>query len=123
MRSFPGLTGRWLVSTLDIAPISGLRNADVRDGRSPVWSPTGEEIFYRSGNSLVRVPVRTDGALAPGTPEVLFDGVWVYPTNGPHYDVTRDGQRFLMIEGVPHERSELIVVLNWRDALGGGISQ
>ena len=119
VRSFPDLAGRWLVSTLDIAPFSGLTNADLRDGRSPVWSPTGGEVYYRSGYSMVRVPVRTDGGLAPGTPEVLFDGNWRPPVNGPHFDVAPDGQRLLMLERVPNDQNELIVVMNWRDALDG----
>ena len=119
VRPFPDLAGRWLVSTLDIAPFSGLTNADLRDGRSPVWSPTGGEIYYRSGSSLVRVPVGTDGALAPGTPEVLFDGDWRPPIDGPHYDVAPDGRRVLMLDRMPNDQNELIVVLNWRDALGG----
>ena len=32
----------------------------------PVWSRDGAEIFYLSGNALVRVPVSTEGAFTLG---------------------------------------------------------
>ena len=41
VRPFPDLRGKWLVSTLDVATISNITNADLRDGRSPVWSRRG----------------------------------------------------------------------------------
>ena len=120
VRSFPDLMGKWLVSTLDIAPMSGLTNADLRDGRSALWSRDGEEIYYLSGNAIVRVPVSTEGTFTHGTPEVLFERRGRGSVEGPHYDVSRSGERFLMIERLParEARNELIVVQNWRDLLG-----
>jgi Tol biopolymer transport system component len=118
VQSFPDLSGKLLVSTLDIAPVTSYVNADARDAWSPVWSKNGREIYYQSGvNTLVRIPVGIDGAFTHGNPEVLFEVQIRGPADGPHFDVTADGERFLVIETVPGGRNELIVVQNWQDVL------
>jgi len=117
VRSFPDLGGRRMLSTLDIGPMSGITNSDPREARSPVWSRDGSEIFYRSGNAVLRVPVGSEDTFIPGAPEVVFEGLWVNPARGRQYDVSSDGQRFLMIrwgtvaddESTP---TELVVVQN-----------
>ena len=56
-----------------------------------------------------------------GKPRALFEATWGHP----EYDVTPDGQRFLMIEGPPTryeareylEQLELVVVPNFFDEL------
>jgi Tol biopolymer transport system component len=117
--SFPELRGERLVSTLDIAPLTGFPNADIRDAWTPLWSPTGRELFYRSGvGTLVRVPVSIAGSFSFGTPEVALELDLILPRNGPpEYDVTPDGERVLVLLAVPGERNELIVVQNWSDVL------
>jgi hypothetical protein len=64
--------------------------------------------------------VNTAGAFTHGTPEVLFEVRMPIPLNGPHYDVSSDGERFLTIGFVAPEedpRNELVVVQNWMDVL------
>jgi serine/threonine-protein kinase len=118
VHSFPDMSGKLLVSTLDVAPITGVINADLRDAWSPVWSRAGRELYYQSGTDwIVRVPVGTDGAFTHGNPEVLLEVQIRGTADGPHFDTTRDGERFLVIEIVPGDRNELIVVQNWRDVL------
>ena len=68
VRSFPDLRGRRMLSTLDIGPMSGIRNSDPREARSPVWSRDGSEIFYRSGNAVLRVPVGSEDTFPRGHP-------------------------------------------------------
>ncbi|MCH7600976.1 MAG: hypothetical protein IH973_14575, partial [Myxococcales bacterium] len=122
VRSFPDLGGRRMLSTLDIGPMSGIRNSDPREARSPVWSRDGSEIFYRSGNAVLRVPVGSEDTFTPGAPEVVFEGAWVNPARGRQYDVSSDGQRFLMIrwdvgdDDAPTP-NELVVVQNWFEEL------
>ncbi len=107
-----------MVSTLDAGPQTGLANADPREGRSPRWSRDGSEIFYRSGNTLMRVPVQPQSTFAAGAPEALFTGVWIPSGRGQQYDVSPDGRRFLMIRarstlGLGTGAEELVVVQNW----------
>jgi Tol biopolymer transport system component len=118
VQSFPDMTGKRLVSTLDIAPNTSFVNADARDAWSPVWGKTGRELYYQSGvNTLVRIPVHVDGPFTHGNPEVLFEVGIRGPGDGPHFDVSPDGERFLVIGTVPGGRNELIVVQNWQDVL------
>ena len=62
----------------------------------------------------------TTPAFAIGTPRLLFEGP--FRIDGPFrgYDVTADGQRFLMVRAVerPPERvSQIVFVQNWTEEL------
>jgi hypothetical protein len=55
-----------------------------------------------------------------GTPHVLFEGGWSLTTPLRSYDITPDGQRFIMVlpGDVPDQKvTRLNVVLNWFDEL------
>ncbi|MHC4339705.1 MAG: TolB family protein [Planctomycetota bacterium] len=86
VRRFPQLDGK--------EPVS-------RDGGTePVWSADGGELFFRKGRAVlaVRIPERAGDPI--GEPEELFEGEFVPGfMNRPNYDVTRDGKRFVMVEG------------------------
>jgi serine/threonine-protein kinase len=92
-------------------------------GDEPVWSPRGNEIFYRQGRRMMAVPVSTGSSgVTLGTPAVLFEGRYdVDPFNhdATNYDVTRDGQRFLMVRPTREDadRQQLNVVVNWYEEL------
>lgn len=89
-------------------------------GQEPVWSATGRELFYRAPGRMMAVPMTTTPALNAGRPVALFEDRFLPdPTlsgGTPNYDVTRDGQRFIMVE--PAAPINVTVVLNWRDAAG-----
>jgi len=82
-------------------------------GREPVWRQDGRELFYRSGDKVMTVPIQTKPTFRAGRPQVLFPGEY-----DPGYDVARDGQRFLMIK-TPTESAprQINVVLNWFEEL------
>ena len=84
-------------------------------GGEVIWSRDGTELFYRDGPRLMVVPVTDPATLTLGTPRVLFEGPFAVDLTGPgripNYDVSVDGQRFLMVarDASP---DEVIVVLN-----------
>ena len=97
-------------------------------GVEPLWGRNGE-LFYRhpATNTMMGVMVSTEPTLTVGVPERLFDGQ-EYVGSGPgrspapYYDVTADGQRFLMkqdadTEGSGAVPSQIIMVQNWLDEL------
>jgi len=88
----------------------------------PLWSRDGKEIFYRSGDRMMAIPVTTTPSLATGRPRVLFEGHFVSGAAGlPEYDVTNDG-RFLMLRPVAEKSPmELRLLLNWSDELRKGL--
>jgi hypothetical protein len=88
-------------------------------GRCFLWARNGRELFYLDGSkTLMAVPVQTSGpTFSAGTPVKLFDAAKysdLYPAR--NYDVSSDGQRFLMIkDGPDHDR--LVVVERWFEEL------
>jgi hypothetical protein len=92
-------------------------------GREPVWSPTASELFYRTidGRGMMAVAVkRTVSVLETEPPRLLFEGTFPIASSNRNYDVSPDGQRFLMIQSAAAEglRSEQIqIVLNWFEEL------
>src|SRR6185295_4040398 len=92
----------------------------VGGGMEAMRSPRGDEVFYRSlnGERMFAAPVSTSPALKIGTPVQLFQGrYYIAPTGSPRaqFDVSADGQRFLMIapvatnDGAP-ARPRIVVV-------------
>ena len=67
-------------------------------GTEPVWSKDGRELFYRDGVRMMAVEVdASDGSV--GGAQVLFEGNYTLDPLSlgvPNYDVSADGERFLM---------------------------
>ena len=101
---FPDVSagGRWNVST--------------HGGTEPAWSPRGGELFFRdaSGN-MVSVEVKTAPSFSFGAPKVLFPATAYATYDGrTQYDVSRDGQRFLMVRKIGGgPSSQVVLVKNW----------
>ena len=70
----------------------------VRGGYEPVWAHRGQELFYTGGGNMMSVEVLPGSDFVTGEPQVLFS-IQEYASSGSHqqYDVTPDGQRFVMI--------------------------
>ncbi len=103
---FPAGNNRWPVS--------------VNGGILPKWA--GDEIFFWEDDVLMAVPVETTPVLIPGTPKPLFRAEDVdafLQTGSPtgnyyHYDVTSDGQRFVVVRQHDEEETPTITVVeNW----------
>ena len=82
-------------------------------GEEPVWSPNGDELFYRNGDKWMVVSISTEPEFTAGTPQVLFEGLF-NNVPGISYDVAPDG-RFLVLQPDydDSEVRELHVVTNW----------
>lgn len=108
MQSYPGPGGKWLIST--------------DGGTEPVWNRNGRELFYRSGNTMMAVEVTTQPTVSAAKPRVLFEGQYLltrFPQAGVTYDVSPDGQRFLMVKEIEQTTTatQINVVLNWFEEL------
>jgi hypothetical protein len=86
-----------------------------------VWSPNGRELFYRSGDKMMAVDTATQPSFAPGKPRTLFEGPYLQsPLTAANYDVSPDGQQFLMVKRSEAEGpapTQINVVLNWFEEL------
>jgi Tol biopolymer transport system component len=103
-------------------PSGETRRLSPDGGNGPLWSPDGTEIFYqrRWGAELWMVPIATEPQLKIGEARMLFEGSFLGSNDsGLAYDVSRDGQRFLMVRTNPQDWivSDLFVVQNWFEEL------
>jgi len=75
-------------------------------GTRPLWAPSGQELFYVSPTgALMRVGVERGPSWAATAPTLLVKGgYYTAPSStlGRTYDVSSDGQRFLMIKEGAH---------------------
>jgi Tol biopolymer transport system component len=107
VRSFPGPGGKWQIS--------------VAGGTEPLWSRNGRELFYRDSDKMMAVDITLGQAFKAGTPHMLFEGKYETrpAASETNYDISPDGQRFLMIKASPQPEAtaQLRVVTNWFEEL------
>jgi Tol biopolymer transport system component len=113
VQPYPGPGGKWLIST--------------EGGTEPTWNPNGREIFYRNGEKMMAVDIATQPSFAAGKPRMLFAGQYEpSPATSPNYDVSPDGQRFLMLKSAEARElapTQIDVVLNWFEELKQRVPQ
>jgi serine/threonine-protein kinase len=103
-----------------------------RGGHAPLWAPNGRELFYLDATDhLMAVPIQppANGVFNFGGATKLLDTVYYTPRPARAYDVSRDGQKFLMIKDSAAPNSSgatstaqtptinMVVVLNWTEEL------
>jgi Tol biopolymer transport system component len=101
LRRFPEGDERWTVSGAG--------------GSYPVWNGTGTELFYRAlDGTIMGVPARLGASVSVGEPRALVDETTAGAETSRGWDVTPDGQRFLVVSRADEAgRSRVIVVQNW----------
>lgn len=122
VQSFPGLPrdpsrgpggstaltagGKWQIST--------------EGGTEPVWARNGKELFYWNGAKMMAVDITTQPTFSAGTPRLLFEGRYERSRGfRANYDVTPDGERFVMVRAGEQEwaATQVNVVLEWFEEL------
>jgi hypothetical protein len=129
--------GRWLAYSsgsprqVYVQPYPALDHraqVSIDGGINPAWRRDGREMYYLQDASadgalkvrVMAVPVATAPTFSAGTPHMLFEGP--FRRDGPfrNYDVTADGQRFLLVQEVqrpPARVSQMVLVQNWVEEL------
>jgi len=91
-------------------------------GSQPVWSPDGRQLFYTKMNpeplpdQVMVVDVVTETTFRPSPPRLLFEGSYTSTIPIRSFDISPDGDRFVMIKPVlaePQPVTEIRVVQNW----------
>jgi len=110
VRRLDAESGRWLASTTG-------------GGTEPRWGANGRELYYRERDSVHVVSFQgTDETPVIGAPRALFEaGRYIAWPTEVHYDVSRDGQRFVFISGSQGSIT-LNIVLNRLDQLRARIT-
>lgn len=121
------VSGRWEVYATPYPGPGPAVQISMQGGSEPSWSPDGGTLYYRAlgerhiARQMMAVSVRPDDSgsepdLAVGRPTVLFDGPYFQCSEyGRSYDLTPDGERFLMINDQRPELAakQINVVVNW----------
>ncbi len=125
--------GRWPAVRLErIRAPRGLRHTipwarrkwqiSTHGGDNPNWTRGGRELVYIDGSRMMAVSITTQPELAATKPRLLFE--WRQPPRlfeglyRRYYDVSSDGETFLMVQGGERETSkQLHVVLHWGQEL------
>jgi len=109
------------------SPASGKWQVSANGGVEPWWGPKGDELFYVAADTkqLMSIHVPPGSDWAPGPAKVVFKDPYFWGTvagaAAATFDISPDGQRFLMIRPIKDAEvsttSNLIVVQNWFEEL------
>jgi serine/threonine protein kinase/Tol biopolymer transport system component len=102
--SFPAARGKWQVSSAG--------------GTQPHWRGDAKELFYIAADGIIMaVPVSVGANFDAGAPAALFQAharELIGTSEQVSYDVTKDGQRFLINTQVKNaDTHPMSVILNW----------
>jgi Tol biopolymer transport system component len=135
-RDFDGVLspdGEWLAFASDESgreEVYVIRFPSLRDqtvvstdgGRSVVWSRDGSELFYRRGDDVMVATFDGAGGVTVGRPQLLFSGPYFGAGRQGDFDVTPDGQRFVMVRSdAAAQLQQLSVVQNWSSELAARV--
>jgi protease II len=105
--SFPNAHGKWQISN--------------GGGDQPKWRSDGKELFYITPDGKIMAAAVTAGSnFDVGTPTMLFQAnprEMVATSEQVTYDVSKDGQRFLINTQLKTGTTPMSVVLNWTPKL------
>ncbi len=119
--------GRWIAFESDesgapevyVTPIDAVgsrRRVSVAGGQTPRWRRDGKELFYMAPNGgVMSVMVTLGSPLQVAPARQLF--VVAARTVNDMFDVSPDGQRFLVNTTADRDTAPITVVLNWTSAL------
>lgn len=93
-------------------------------GTDPVWRRVPGELFYRNGDIMMAVDVRTSPTFSAGRPRELWKGHYSHGMSSScgapgvtsfNYEVMPDGQRFLMVKDAYQDlaATQINVVMGW----------
>src|SRR5262249_3972809 len=106
VRDFPKGVNKWQLSN--------------NGGTGPRWSHNGKEIFYIEQGKLMAVGVTTHPVFSTGPPAVLFAKRTLQaPNQATNYDVSADGNRFVILDRLNEQPLLIHVVHDWFEEFRG----
>jgi serine/threonine-protein kinase len=110
-------SGRWEVYVEPYPGPGAKTMISTEGGHQPLWSRDGGKLFYRSGDKMIAVTVKTQSEFEVTSADEVFDRRFLSRINYRSYDVTSDGT-FLMIQELQEPaRLGINIVLNWFEEL------
>lgn len=91
----------------------GRRQISTEGGEQPRWVRNGREIVYRNGTKMMSATVQLRPTFRAERPVELFDRKFDRGAAVAAYDVTADGQTFVMTRSERDNPTEIRVVIGW----------
>jgi Tol biopolymer transport system component len=112
-------SGRWEVYVAAFPGFTDKRQVSLSGGMQPRWRRDSHELFYLAADgTMMAAEIAAHGPPMSGMPRALFQTRLSPSPNVPQYDVSGDGERFLVIEPARAGGEPLTFLLNWPSALG-----
>ena len=119
--------GRWLAYRSDASgrmeiyarpfPNDGARvQVSTQGGTEPLWSRSGNTMYYRTIDGIIAASVTTNPTFAIGERQRVLISDGTPDPNHTGYDVTPDGKHLMVVKSAG-EQSQAVVVLNWKREL------
>jgi Tol biopolymer transport system component len=122
--------GRWFAYTADESGVDQIYVCSVQspgekhqvstaEGREPVWGRDGKELFFRDWKGLMSVGIQAEPDFNLDPPHIVVSGEYEMGSIPvfPNYDVSADGQRFILIPQEQREKQQINLDLNWFEEL------
>ena len=111
-------TGRMEIYVSAFPTANGKWQGSSAGGEEPRWRQDGKELFYLSAEGkMMTVAVKTGASFEADSPVALFQTHRRQPVSAQDffsYDVSGDGQRFLVITKMDEANAApLSILLNW----------
>jgi Tol biopolymer transport system component len=87
-----------------------------RGGWEPVWAPSGRELFYRQGTTIMALTMTGTSLPTFSHPVPVFEYTFGLTLQPPSYDVAPDG-RFIILRAPPAPPQPTEIMLNWTEML------
>ncbi len=110
-------SGRWEVYVTSFPEAHGKWQVSNAGGEQPRWRSDGKEFYYLAPDGKIMATPVTDGAnFDAGTPVALFQAnprELVATSEQSSYDVSKDGQKFLINTQLKTAMTPMSIVMNW----------
>ena len=110
-------SGRWEIYVTSFPDAHGKWQISNGGGDQPKWRRDGKELFYITPDGkIMAAPVTVGANFDAGTPGLLFQAnprEMVATSEQVTYDVSKDGQRFLINTQLKTGTTPMSIVLNW----------
>ena len=115
-------SGRPEVYVCSISDIANLHQVSTHGGDEAVWAPSGRELFYRDGHSIIAAQVETGSGFVIVRRDTVMTDIYQSGANYAAYDPMPDGESFITIRAIGAGAPPMLV-LNWFDELRERMSQ
>ena len=110
-------SGRWEIYVTSFPDAHGKWQISNGGGDQPEWRSDGKELFYITPDGkIMAAPVTVGANFDAGTVSVLFQAnprEMVATSEQVTYDVSKDGERFLVNTRLKTGTTPMSIVLNW----------